>query len=106
MLKTVDIVVPCYNEEEMLNMFYNETSKVVNSINDYSFNFIFIDDGSKDKTHQILKELGQANDNVSYLSFSRNFGKEAGMYAGLSYSTADYVIVMDADLQHPPAAYS
>ncbi len=103
MAKTIDIVVPCYNEEEMLNMFYNETSKVVNSINDYSFNFIFIDDGSKDKTHQILKELGQANDNVSYLSFSRNFGKEAGMYAGLSYSTADYVIVMDADLQHPPA---
>lgn len=103
MTKTIDIVVPCYNEEEMLKMFYDETSKVVNSINGYSFKYIFIDDGSKDKTHQILKELGQAYDNVSYLSFSRNFGKEAGMYAGLSYTTADYVIVMDADLQHPPA---
>ncbi len=103
MVKTVDIVVPCYNEEEMLHMFYEETTKCINTINNYSFHFIFIDDGSRDKTHEILIELGNTYDNVSYLSFSRNFGKEAGMYAGLSYSTADYVIVMDADLQHPPA---
>ncbi len=103
MLKTVDIVVPCYNEEEMLNMFFEETTKVTKSIDGYDFRFIFIDDGSRDKTHEILINLGNSNDNVSYLSFSRNFGKEAGMYAGLSYTTADYVIVMDADLQHPPA---
>ncbi len=103
MLKTIDIVVPCYNEEEMLRMFFDETTKVINKIENYSFRFIFIDDGSRDKTYSILKELSAQNSNVSYLSFSRNFGKEAGMYAGLSYSTADYVIIMDADLQHPPA---
>ena len=103
MLKTIDIVVPCYNEEEMLRMFFDETTKVINAIKDYSFRFIFIDDGSRDKTYDILVNLSQKNNNVSYLSFSRNFGKEAGMYAGLTYSTADYVIIMDADLQHPPA---
>ena len=103
MTKTVDIVVPCYNEEEMLKMFFEETTKVINTIPNYSFKYIFIDDGSRDKTYEILKELGSTYDNVSYISFSRNFGKEAGMYAGLSYTTADYVIVMDADLQHPPA---
>lgn len=103
MKKTIDIVVPCYNEEEMLKMFFEETSKVISQIDNYIFKFIFIDDGSRDKTHEILKELGQAHKEVSYISFSRNFGKEAGMYAGLSYSTGDYVIVMDADLQHPPA---
>lgn len=103
MLKTIDIVVPCYNEEEMLRMFFDETTKVINKIANYSFHFIFIDDGSRDKTYEILIDLGSKHNNVSYLSFSRNFGKEAGMYAGLSYSSGDYVIVMDADLQHPPA---
>lgn len=103
MLKTIDIVVPCYNEEEMLRMFFDETTKVINKIANYSFHFIFIDDGSRDKTHEILIDLCSKHNNVSYLSFSRNFGKEAGMYAGLSYSSGDYVIVMDADLQHPPA---
>ncbi len=103
MFKTIDIVVPCYNEEEMLRMFYDETTKVINTIQNYSFRFIFIDDGSRDKTYNILLDLSTKNANVSYLSFSRNFGKEAGMYAGLTYSTGDYVIIMDADLQHPPA---
>ncbi len=103
MVKNIDIIVPCYNEEQMLKLFYDETMKCINTIDNYSFRFIFIDDGSRDKTHEILVNLGNTYDNVSYISFSRNFGKEAGMYAGLSYSTGDYVIVMDADLQHPPA---
>lgn len=102
-MKTVDIVVPCYNEQEMLNMFYDETRKVTDNIDGYNFNFIFVDDGSRDKTYSMLRDLGAAHDDVHYISFSRNFGKEAGMYAGLSHTTADYVIVMDADLQHPPA---
>lgn len=101
-MKTVDIVVPCYNEEDVLNMFYEETSKVVKQINGYSFRYIFVDDGSKDKTYEILKDFGEKYDDVKYISFARNFGKEAGMYAGLKYSDGDYVIVMDADLQHPP----
>lgn len=103
MKKTVDIVVPCYNEEDMLNMFYAETRKVTDSIDNYDFRFIFVDDGSRDKTYEMLVELGKNNNDVTYISFSRNFGKESGMYAGLSYAKGDYVIVMDADLQHPPA---
>lgn len=101
--KTIDIIVPCYNEEDMLNLFFTETNKILTSIPNYSFRYIFVDDGSKDKTLVLLKELAAANDNVYYLSFSRNFGKEAGMYAGLKHSTGDFVIIMDADLQHPPA---
>lgn len=101
-MKTVDIIVPCFNEEEGLQLFYSKTSEIVNSIKDYYFNYIFVDDGSKDQTLQELLSLAEKNENVHYISFSRNFGKEAAMYAGLKYSTADYVIIMDADLQHPP----
>lgn len=99
---TVDVIVPCYNEAEGLNVFYEETSKILEQIKDYSFTFILIDDGSKDTTLKVMKELAANYTNVKYVSFSRNFGKEAGMYAGLKYSSGDYVIVMDADLQHPP----
>lgn len=102
-MKKVDIIVPCYNEEDMIEMFYEETSKIVNTIKNYSFRFIFADDGSRDGTYKKLLRLGQEHDDVKFLSFSRNFGKEAAMYAGLSYSKGDYVIIMDADLQHPPA---
>lgn len=102
-MHTVDIIVPCYNEADVLNLFYTETSKIINDIPDYSFNYIFIDDGSKDTTLDIILSLAEKHHNVKYVSFSRNFGKEAGMYAGLTYSTAEYVIIMDADLQHPPA---
>lgn len=100
--KTVDIIVPCYNEEDVLNLFYTETEKVLNKIENYAFRYIFVDDGSRDKTLSILKELAAKADNVFYISFARNFKKEAAMYAGLKNSTGDYVIVMDADLQHPP----
>lgn len=102
-MKTVSIVVPCYNEEEVLHAFYTETQKVLDTISGYEFRYIFVDDGSRDKTLSILRELSQAHANVDFLSFSRNFGKEAGMYAGLKHADGDYVIVMDADLQHPPA---
>lgn len=102
-MKTIDIIVPCYNEHEVLTTFYAETKKVVKEIPDCDFRFLFINDGSRDDTLVILKGLAVDNPDVKYISFSRNFGKEAGMYAGLENSTADYVIIMDADLQHPPA---
>lgn len=102
-MNTVDLIVPCYNEEEGLSTFYTETSKVVDNISGYSFKFIFVNDGSKDNTYQEILKLAKNHDNVKYVSFSRNFGKEAGMYAGLKYSSGDYCVIMDADLQHPPA---
>lgn len=101
-MKTVDLVVPCYNEEEGLAVFVRETTKVIETIKDYSFTFILVNDGSKDNTYGVMKKLAKEYNNVKYISFSRNFGKESAMYAGLKSSTADYVVVMDADLQHPP----
>lgn len=102
-MKKVEIIVPCYNEEDMINMFYEETSKVIRGIGGYSFQYIFVDDGSRDKTYQKLAALADVHEDVKFLSFSKNFGKEAAMYAGLTYTEGDYVIIMDADLQHPPA---
>lgn len=103
-MKTVDIVVPCYNEEEVLPVFYQETTKVVSQIQGYKFHYILVDDGSRDKTLLAMQKLARFHpDEITYLSFSRNFGKESAMYAGMKYSTGDYVIIMDADLQHPPA---
>lgn len=101
-MKTVELVVPCYNEEEGLAVFIRETTKVTETIEGYSFSFILVNDGSKDGTYTVMKNLAKQYSNVKYISFSRNFGKESAMYAGLKYSTADYVVVMDADLQHPP----
>ena len=97
MMNTVDLVVPCYNESEVLHLFFEETSKVTDSIAGYTFNYIFVDDGSHDNTFELILELSKKNDNVKYISFSRNFGKEAGMYAGLLHSTGDYVIIVNAD---------
>lgn len=104
-MKTIDIVVPCYNEEEVLPLFVKETNEVIATIKDYKFRYIFVNDGSKDKTLEVLKTLASQFANVKYISFSRNFGKESAMYAGLKNTTADYVIVMDADLQHPPKMF-
>ena len=101
-MKTVSIIVPCYNEEAVLNLFYTETQKVLDTISGYNFHYIFVDDGSQDKTPLILKELSKTYAHIDFLSFSRNFGKEAGMYAGLKHADGEYVIIMDADLQHPP----
>ena len=99
----VELVVPCYNESAVLKMFYEEASRVISSIKDYEFRFIFIDDGSKDNTLTIMKELANIDDRIKYISFSRNFGKEAAMYAGLKNAIGDYVVILDADLQHPPS---
>lgn len=99
---TIDIIVPCYNEEEVLTTFFSETEKVLKAINNYEFTYIFVDDGSRDNTLNIMRDLAMKNSHVKYVSFSKNFGKESGMYAGLTNSTSDYVIIMDADLQHPP----
>ena len=104
-MKLIDIVVPCYNEEEVLPLFIEETNRVIDTISGYRFRYIFINDGSKDKTLMVLRTLASRFPNVRYISFSRNFGKEAAMYAGLEHSTGDYVIVMDADLQHPPKMF-
>lgn len=101
-MKTVDLVVPCYNEEEGLEVFVKETLKVTDTIEGYDFRFILVNDGSKDNTYSVMKKLAKVYSCVKYISFSRNFGKESAMYAGLKYSSADYVVVMDADLQHPP----
>ena len=102
-MKTVDIIVPCYNEADGLDLFYEETEKAVSRIAGYEFSYIFINDGSRDGSLEVMRRLSAAHPRVHYISFSRNFGKEAGMYAGLTHSTGDYVIIMDADLQHPPA---
>ena len=102
-MKTVDIVVPCYNEAEVVETFLQETKQVTASISGYRFSYIFVDDGSRDATLSLLRKMQRENQEVHYLSFSRNFGKEAAMYAGLKHTSGDYVIVMDADLQHPPA---
>ena len=100
-MNKISIIVPCYNEEEVLELFYNKITEVSENI-DAEFEYIFVDDGSKDKTLQILKEHSKKDDRVRFISFSRNFGKESAMYAGLKESTGDYVAIMDADLQDPP----
>ena len=106
-MKKISIVVPCYNEQEVLPLFYTEIQKVMAQIQqehpETEFELLFINDGSRDGTLSQLREMAKADMRVRYISFSRNFGKEAGMYAGLENATGDYVVVMDADLQHPPA---
>ena len=99
---TISIIIPCFNEEESLPLFYAEMEKIKQQTKE-GFEYIFVNDGSKDRTLQLLRDLNQADRNVHYLSFSRNFGKEAALYAGLQHATGDYVTVMDADLQDPPA---
>lgn len=99
----ISVIVPCYNEEEVLPIFYEEIDRVSKEMHKVDFEFLFINDGSKDKTINILRELAKKDKRVRYISFSRNFGKEAGMYAGLSNATGDYVAIMDADMQDPPS---
>lgn len=99
----ISLIIPCYNEEESLLPFYTELNRVSNEMADYEFEMLFIDDGSRDKTLSILKDLASNDKRVKYISFSKNFGKEAAMYAGFCNSTGDYTAVMDADMQDPPA---
>ena len=109
--KKVDIIVPCFNESGTVDLFYDRTSEAVETIDGYEFSFIFIDDGSTDDTLDRIRNLVRVNQqkndspgtgSIRYISFSRNFGKEAAMYAGLRASDSDYALIMDADLQHPP----
>ena len=106
-MKLVSIVVPCYNEEKVLPLFYAEITKVMSQMQEkypeLDFELLFINDGSKDGTLQEFRKMATMDHRVRYVSFSRNFGKEAGMYAGLQHAKGDYVVIMDADLQHPPA---
>lgn len=100
--KVISIVVPCYNEQEVLPMFYEELNKVMNELENVELELILVNDGSKDNTLKEFKKLANKDERVKYISFSRNFGKEAAMFAGLEATTGDYVAIMDADLQDPP----
>ena len=99
----ITIVVPCYNEEQALPLFYQEITRVAQEMAPVDFEFLFVDDGSKDNTLPVLRSLAEADKRVRFLSFSRNFGKEAGMLAGLQHAKGDFVALMDADLQDPPS---
>lgn len=102
-MEKISVIVPCYNEEAVLPLFYEEITRVAATMGDFVFEFLFVDDGSRDKTLAVIKNFAQQDDRVKYISFSRNFGKESAMYAGFDRATGDYVVVMDADLQDPPA---
>lgn len=102
-MNSIDIVVPCYNESQVLDIFYNAIISVSKNMQNYSFNYIFIDDGSKDDTLSILKRLSNEDEKVKYISFSRNFGKESAMYAGLKSSNSEMVLIIDSDMQNPPS---
>ena len=99
----LSIIVPCYNEEQTVELFYTEVEKMVQYMPDIQTDYLFVDDGSTDRTLEKVKELHVKDKRVKYISFSRNFGKEAAMYAGLEHASGDYVVIMDADLQDPPS---
>lgn len=101
-MEKISIIIPVYNEEEAIPIFYKEIKKVTNKMKEYKFEYIFVDDGSKDKSLEILKKLARNDRDIKYISFSRNFGKEAGMLAGLEATKGEYVTIMDVDLQDPP----
>lgn len=98
----LSVVVPCYNEAPVLDKFYTEINKVSHEMTELDFEFLFVNDGSKDETLKKIEELRNKDPRVRFVSFSRNFGKEAALLAGLDYAKGDYVVVMDADLQDPP----
>lgn len=103
MAEHIEIVIPCYNEEACIEMVCSAICDVAQTLREYRISILFIDDGSRDGTLKRIKEVaGSANIDICFISFSRNFGKEAAIYAGLSSSQADYIALMDADLQHPP----
>ena len=102
-MRKISIVVPCYNEEKVLPIFYNEIKKIILDMHYLDFEIILVNDGSTDATLEVIKVLAKKDSNVKYISFSRNFGKEAAMYAGFKECTGDYIAVMDSDLQDPPS---
>ena len=96
-------IIPCYNEEAVLRIFYEEMKRVMSEMKDTEFELLFVNDGSKDNTLAVLKEMADLDNRVKYISFSRNFGKEAAIYAGLQHAGGDLTVIMDADLQDPPS---
>ena len=102
MHKTITILVPAYNEEESIPILYKRLKKVEKGCGEYRFNYLFVNDGSTDATEDVLRAIASMDSAVTAISLSRNFGKEAAMLAGLDYATGDAVVIMDADLQHPP----
>ena len=101
-MRKISIIIPAYNEEESLPILYERLTKLMENLNNYDFEVLFVNDGSKDKTIEIIKELREKDERICYVDFARNFGKEIAMIAGLDYATGDCVIFMDADLQDPP----
>ena len=101
-MKKISIVIPMYFEEEVANECYYRTKDVLESINNYEYEIVFVNDGSKDKTLEILEKIAEENKNVKVISFSRNFGHQAAVTCGLKYTTGDAVVIMDADMQDPP----
>ena len=101
-MKKISIIIPAYNEEESLPYLYDRLEKLMSNMSNYEFEILFVNDGSKDKTIEIIKKLRKKDERICYVDFSRNFGKEIAMIAGLDYATGDCVIFMDADLQDPP----
>jgi len=99
----ISIIVPCYNEQEAIPIFYDVIIKTAEELTQVRMEFIFVNDGSKDNSLQEMKRLSELDARVKYVHFSRNFGKEAAMYAGLTYADGDYIAIMDVDLQDPPA---
>ena len=102
-MKKISVIVPCYNEEQAIHYFYEEMERVAAQMPENTFEYLFVDDGSRDGTLAVMRELRAKDARVRYVSFSRNFGKEAAIYAGLTHATGDYVAIMDADLQDPPS---
>ena len=102
-METLTLIIPCYNEEKALPFFYEEVCRVGEELKNYELELLFVDDGSKDRTLELVKDFAETDARVKYLSFSRNFGKEGAMYAGFCNASGDLVAVMDADMQDPPS---
>ena len=103
-MEKISIIVPCYNEEAALPLFYEELQKNLKDFDkNVSFEILFVNDGSKDNTLNVIKDLAKKDEQIKYISFSRNFGKESAIYAGLENASGNYVTIMDADLQDPPS---
>ena len=101
-MKKISIIIPVYNEEEALPLLYKELCRVIDKMPNYEFEILFINDGSKDKSLELIKKFREEDEKINYVDFSRNFGQEVAMAAGLDYATGDCAIFMDADLQDPP----
>lgn len=99
----ISVIVPCFNEEQAIPIFYREITKISAGMSGVEFEYVFVNDGSKDKTEQVIRGLAERDKVVKYISLSRNFGKESAMYAGMENASGDYVVIMDVDLQDPPA---